>query len=764
MPNNILSEIIIITSYPPRECGIATYSQDLVKSIENKFKQSFNLRICALETETENHAYPKEVEYVLNTADKQSYADLSHSINYNIYAKLVLIQHEFGFFNTHEEDFLNLVHTITIPAIITFHTVLPNPNDKLKKHVLDLADVSAAIIVMTRSAKQILERDYGVSADKINVIAHGTHLVQHLDKPLLKYNYGFTGRKILSTFGLISSGKSIETTLKALPAIIKLNPTVLFLVIGKTHPSVIKEEAEKYREMLEKMVFELGINNHVQFINYYLPLEDLLEYLQLTDIYLFTSKDPNQAVSGTFSYAISCGCPIISTPMPHAQEVLSESEGVFIDFENSNQLADVVNHLLSDEKCRMDLTLSGLQRMSSTAWENTSLAHAKVFEKHSDARIELQYKLPKVNLEHIKNLTTDFGMIQFSIINQPDLSSGYTLDDNARALIAMCMNYKANGNKSDLVLISNYLHFIEYCMLPNGRLLNYVDKAKQFTKQNDSCNLDDANGRAIWALGFLVGIESIIPQTLVMKATRLMERSLKHIEEIHSTRSIAFAIKGIYYYNKTKPSIENVKLTEKLADRLERMFAHESESEWQWFESYLTYGNSILPEAMLCAYLTTDRDDYKKIAKHSFDFLLSNTFTGTQIKLISNKSWLQKGSFSEEFGEQPIDVAYTILALAKFYNVFKEETYSKNMKIAFNWFLGNNHLHQIIYNPCTGGCYDGLEDTHVNLNQGAESTVSYLMARLCVEEHLNSAYIAKLKKKYIPTNINQQASSSIGVM
>jgi glycosyltransferase involved in cell wall biosynthesis len=274
MPNNILSEIIIITSYPPRECGIATYSQDLVKSIENKFKQSFNLRICALETETENHAYPKEVEYVLNTADKQSYADLSHSINYNIYAKLVLIQHEFGFFNTHEEDFLNLVHTITIPAIITFHTVLPNPNDKLKKHVLDLADVSAAIIVMTRSAKQILERDYGVSADKINVIAHGTHLVQHLDKPLLKYNYGFTGRKILSTFGLISSGKSIETTLKALPAIIKLNPTVLFLVIGKTHPSVIKEEAEKYREMLEKMVFELGINNHVQFINYYLPLED----------------------------------------------------------------------------------------------------------------------------------------------------------------------------------------------------------------------------------------------------------------------------------------------------------------------------------------------------------------------------------------------------------------------------------------------------------------------------------------------------------
>lgn len=763
MPNNTLSEIVIITSYPPRECGIATYSQDLIKSLNNAFKQTFNLRICALETNSEKHSYPKEVSYVLNTSDQNSYLALTHAINFNIHAKLVLIQHEFGFFNRHEEDFLKLIHSITIPAIITFHTVLPHPNDALKKHVQELGQASAAIIVMTQSAKQILERDYAVCSDKVSVIAHGTHLVQHISKPLLKYNYGFTGRKILSTFGLISSGKSIETTLNALPAIITSNPSVLFLIIGKTHPSVIKEEREKYREMLENKVIELGLQNHVQFINYYLPLEDLLEYLQLTDIYLFTSKDPNQAVSGTFSYAISCGCPIISTPMPHAQEVLNGNAGIFIDFENSNQLADAVNVLLADEKYRKDLTLNGLQRMASTSWENASLAHAKVFEKHSDAKIVLQYKLPPVNLEHIKNLTTDFGMIQFSKINQPDLASGYTLDDNARALVAMCMNYEANGNMADLILISNYLHFIEYCMLPSGRFLNYVDKAKQFTVQNDACNLDDANGRAIWALGFLISMEGIIPQTLILKASGLMKKSLKHIEEIHSTRSIAFAIKGIYYYNKTNPTQENIKLTEKLANRLERMFAHESESEWQWFESYLTYGNSILPEAMLCAYLTTDREDYKKIAKCSFDFLLSNTFTGIQIKLISNKTWLQKGSFSEEFGEQPIDVAYTILALAKFYDVFKEETYSNNMKIAFNWFLGNNHLHQIIYNPCTGGCYDGLEDTHVNLNQGAESTVSYLMARLCIEEQLNMVHISKLKKNYLFTQPNQQVASTIGV-
>ena len=763
MIDNKLSEIIIITSYPPRECGIATYSQDLIKALNTTFNQSFNLRICALESKTEKHSYSKEVEYVLNTAEINTYSELSRSINNNIHAKLALIQHEFGFFNKHEEDLLQLISTISIPTIITFHTVLPKPNGTLKAHVQELAKASASIIVMTKSAKHILERDYGISSDKINVIAHGTHLVQHLDKELLKYNYGYTGRKILSTFGLISSGKSIETTLNALPDIIKTHPNVLFLLIGKTHPSVIKEEGEKYREMLEKIVITLGLQNHVQFINYYLPLEDLLEYLQLTDIYLFTSKDPNQAVSGTFSYAISCGCPIISTPIPHAQEVLNENAGAFIDFENSSQLANAVNHLLCDEKCRQELTLNGLQRMASTAWENSSLAHAKVFEKHSVAKIALQYKLPHVNLEHIKNLTTDFGMIQFSRINQPDLSSGYTLDDNARALVAMCMNYEANGNMDDLILISRYLHFIEHCMLPTGRFLNYVDKAKQFTNQNETCNLDDANGRAIWALGFLISKENIIPQALIIKATNLMNKSLKHIEGIHSTRSIAFAIKGIYYYNKTYPYQQNILLTEKLANRLERMFVHESESEWQWFESYLTYGNSILPEALLCAYLTCDREEYKIIAKKSFDFLLSNTFTGSQIKLISNRSWLQKGSVSEEFGEQPIDVAYTILALAKFYDVFIDETYKNNLKIAFNWFLGNNHLHQIIYNPCTGGCYDGLEDTHVNLNQGAESTVSYLMARLCIEEQFKASSIANYKRNYLFTNTKQQVASTIGV-
>ena len=264
--------------------------------------------------------------------------------------------------------------------------------------------------------------------------------------------------------------------------------------------------------------------------------------------------------------------------------------------------------------------------------------------------------------------------------------------------------------------------------------MNYVDKNREFTPQNSE-NLADSNGRAMWALGFLMSKSAILPKELTKTADAIMQKALVHLETLHSTRTMAFVIKGLYYYNLVKKSQENTALIKTLANRLVQMYRHESEPTWQWFESYLTYGNSILPEAMLCAYMETGDVDYKNIAKSSFDFLLSLTFNESRIKVISNKTWLQKGQQAAEHGEQPIDVAYTILALHKFYEVFRQDSYLQKMETAFNWFLGNNHLHQIIYNPCTGGCYDGLEEHSVNLNQGSESTLSYLMARLTVEKY-----------------------------
>lgn len=732
-----LSEIIFITSYPPRVCGIATYSHDLIKALNNKFSNSLSIKVCALESGEAEYEYPGEVKYILKTSISGEYEKLALKINKDNNVKIVLIQHEFGFFSLQERSFQQLLNKLSKPVVIVFHTVLPHPDKKLKFKVQKIAAACESVVAMTNNSSRLLTESYEIPKQKISVIAHGTHLVPHLSKKSLKRKYGFIGQKVLTTFGLLSSGKSIETTLNALPEIIKADPDVVFLVIGKTHPEVLKAEGEKYRNMLEAKIVSDKLTGHVKFINKFLPLPELLEYLQLTDIYLFTTNDPNQAVSGTFVYAMSCGCPIISTPIPHAREVLTPDTGIIFDFQNSQQLSDAVIRLLSDEPLRSNISSNTLQKIVSTAWENSAVAHIMLFEKISGHKILIQYNLPAIYLNHLKQMTTSTGIIQFSKVNQPDICSGYTLDDNARAMVAICMYYKFTGDKKWINYIRLYLNFIKLCQQPGGDFLNYVDNTNKFTPQNNFTNLDDANGRAIWALGYIASAMDLLPDDIVLEANTLLQKSVPCLEKMHSTRAMAFAIKGLYYYNMTVESQENLILIKTLAKRLVQMYKHESAQNWNWFEGYLTYANSILPESMLYAWILTGETIYKVIAISSFNFLLTQTFNESGIEVISNKNWLQKGQPVGHFGEQPIDVAYTIMTLSKFYDELMDEEYHIKMDTAFNWFLGNNRLHQIIYNPCTGGCYDGLEETHVNLNQGAESTISYLMARLTMEKYKN---------------------------
>lgn len=733
-----MPEILFVTSYPERECGIATYSEDLIAALNDKFKKSFNLKIAALQHTGDQYHYPDNVQYTLNTDDGQSYKMLAKNIN-NSNIQLVVIQHEFGLFKPNDADFLRFLEAIKKPIILGFHTVLPNPGLTLQESVLEMNRFVDSFIVMTESSKKLLVKEYDLEADKITVIPHGTHLIKPADKASLKEKYGVSSRKILSTFGLLSSGKSLETTINALPEIIRKEPEALFLIIGKTHPGVVKHEGEVYRERLVARIAELGLEKHVRFVNKYLALDELLEYLQLTDIYLFTSKDRNQAVSGTFSYAISSGCPIISTPIPHAVEVLDGGAGVIVDFENPQQLGEQVIRLLGDEGLRRQISLNGIHKLAPTVWENSALAHVNLFRKISHGKIRLHYKIPPINLRHFKRLTTHFGMVQFAQINTPDMESGYTLDDNARALVAMCQHYKISKDKSDLKYIQLYYNFIKYCLQEEGYFLNYVDQYKCFTAQNNE-NLADSNGRAIWALGCLLSMDGQLPPEIIHDAKKTFQKAVTNVFRIHSPRAIAFIIKGIYYSNMAFPSDENTSILKYLADRLVQMYLHESKPDWQWYESYLTYGNSILPEAMLCAYIETGNLAYKNIAKASFDFLLSTIFKDNTIKVVSNKGWLHhhnKSAVVPNGGEQPIDVAYTILALSTFFKVFNDVDYLQKMETAFNWFLGKNHLRQIIYNPVTGGCCDGLEENHVNLNQGAESTISYLLARLEMENQFS---------------------------
>ncbi len=743
-----LPEILFITSYPPRECGIATYSQDLINALNNQYDNSFECSICALESDTEQHFYKDQPKFILNTDQPFSYKKAVDDINKDHRIKLVVIQHEFGFFSTQEKAFKHLFTQIYKPLIFVFHTVLPTPNDELKTNVQEMSTVAESIIVMTENAAEILIKDYNVAATKIKVIPHGTHLIAPLNQKKVREKYNLKNKTVLSTFGLLSSSKNIETTLNALPSVIKTHPEVLFLILGKTHPSIVKHEGEKYREMLKAKVVELELEDHVRFVNEYLQLPILLEYLQLTDIYLFTSKDPNQAVSGTFSYAVSCGCPIISTPIPHAKEVLGNNNGIIFDFENAGQLSAAINSLLDNEALRNEISLNCLHKMASTAWQNSAIAHALLFEELLVNEIKLTYRIPKINLNHIKNMTTYFGIIQFSKISIPDINSGYTLDDNARALIAMCQHYELSKNTNDLGLIYTYLNYVKNCLQMSGLFLNYINKQEEFTAANFQENLEDSNGRAMWALGYVISLKNKLPQNITDEAENLFETALPFLINTHSTRAMAFIIKGLHFQN----NFNHRELIQVFASRLVQMYKHEKMEDWHWFENYLTYGNSLLPEALLCAYQSTKHSEYKEIAEESFDFLLSKIFINDTIKVISNKGWYVKDNLIETTlgGEQPIDVAYTIMTLEKFYTEFNKKDYKNKLNSAFNWFLGDNHLNQIVYNPCTGGCYDGVEEFNVNLNQGAESTISYLLARLSIER-INQPKVSK----YIRTEKNK---------
>lgn len=497
---------------------------------------------------------------------------------------------------------------------------------------------------------------------------------------------------------------------------------------------MIKAEGEVYRQMLEVRIKELGLENSVRFVNAYLELPVLLEYLQLTDVYLFTSSDPNQAVSGTFVYALSCGCPIIATPIPHALELLGDSSGVIFDFRNATQLAIATNRLLANEASCSKMRIAGLQKTAATAWENVAIAYTLLFQQVSGTTESLTYSLPPIDIGHIRRMSHQGPIIQFSKGNRPDIKTGYTLDDSARALMALCQASveakRVDGNK----YIKGYLDFIRFCQQPEGYFLNYVNKEYLFTAQNKEVLLEDSNGRAICALGFFLSYASHFPAAWKEEAEEVLHKYYPQILRIESPRSMAFVIKGLYYYNKVAPSSGISQLIKLLADKLAACYRSSAIGEWRWFEAYLTYDNSLLSEAMLLAHSVVNKEEYKQIARESFDFLLTKTFVGDRVRVISNQGWLQKGQEAHAYGEQPVDVAGVILALSQFHRVFGNEDYSMKRSQAFNWFLGDNHLHQILYNPVTGGCYDGLEENNINLNQGAESTVCYLMARLAMPD------------------------------
>lgn len=731
-----MKQVIVLTSYPPRVCGIATYTQDLLTALNRAFKGPVRYTVCALEDGLVSRNYPVEVTHTLNTKEVEDHLRLALEVDQDPRIERIWIQHEFGLFQGGEGqyllDFMDAVHK---PIAITFHTVLPSPSPERIATIRALAERTTDIIVLTERSARILREEYAIAEEKITVIPHGTHVVAWNDKELMKARHGFQGRRVLSTFGLLSTNKSIETALDAIVAIKERVPEVLYLVLGRTHPEVVRQEGESYREKLVQKVNDLGIQDHVRFVDRYLALDELLEYLQLTDIYLFTSKDPQQAVSGTFAYAMGCGCPVISTRIPHSSEVLDDGTGVLIDFNSPDQLAQAAIALLMDPERRERMGRNALQRMRGTAWENVAIAHARTFARRTNSTELLSFKWPPVSLRHLNNMTDSLGMLQFCHLSEPDPHSGYTLDDNARALIALCMHaHNEGGIGHDRPLAKRYLNYILHSQQENGTFLNYMDIDGNFTVQNQNENLDDSNGRALWALGVCAANEALLSQDMARKAENALERALPWVGDLTSPRAIAFAIKGLHAYNSVHRAAHITALIDRLAGRMLDTYNATATAEWNWFEPILTYGNAVLPEAMLLAYIETGRAAYRTTASATFSFLLDHLFKGDMLRVISNRTWMKPGVEPALYGEQPIDVAYTISALALFLETLGDPEHARKMHLAFEWFLGRNHLAQVMYNSATGGCYDGLEEHSVNLNQGAESTVCYLLARSIMEQ------------------------------
>jgi len=730
-------KMLIVSSYPPRECGLATFSNDIVNAVSNMFGNTMPIEVCALQNDDSHIKYNNEVTHILNTSVIQEYRTMAETINERDDIGLVCIQHEFGLFGgTYGDYLLAFLLALNKPVITVYHTVLPQPDKKRKKIVQTIANLSDRIVVLTRKSQELLISEYDYHKSKITIIPHGTHIVLWNQKNLLKTKYKFTNKMVLSTFGLISENKSIETVLYALPEIVEKHPNIIFLVIGKTHPEVIKKEGEKYRNILINIVEELHLKNNVFFVNEYLELNQLLEYLTLSDIYLFSSKDPNQAVSGTLAYAMSCGCAVISNPIPHAIETLSGDNGILLDnFGKSEEFQNAIFKLIENDELRLEMARISFSQSHATTWENMAIKYGLLYGELTNKMEDLRFNLPPIKLDHIKELTTEFGILQFSKFNEPDPDSGYTLDDNARALIDMVMYYNLHREESVLKFVHIYLSFIENIQREYGWFDNFMDYNLEITKQNIKANLEDANGRALWALGYLIAHKQIIPSSLVRRAERCWDLAFKNIDTISSPRAIAYVIKGLYhYYTVNAESVIKEKISH-LANTLLNHYNINSVDEWHWYEDYMTYANNVLPEAMMFSYLATNNKEHKKVAEVSFDFLLSQYFMKGKLKVITNRGWFKKNNERNFYGEQPIEVATTIVALDLFYEVTGNNKYKSQLEIAFSWFLGNNHLNQIMYNTKNGASYDGLEDIHININQGAESTLCFLKAQMIMEKH-----------------------------
>ncbi len=748
-------KVAVIGNFPPRRCGIATFTADLVEALTTQNPDGSVFAVAMNDT-AEGYSYPEQVRFELAQADLADYVRTADFLNLQN-VDVVSVQHEFGIFGgAAGEHLLVLLRELKAPVVTTLHTVLEHPDDTQRAVMDGLISYSERLVVMSALGRQFLETVYGVPGEKIDLIPHGIPDVPFSDPSFYKDTFGVEGKTVLLTFGLLSPNKGLEHAIRALPEITALHPELVYIILGATHPHLLRSEGESYRLSLQRLVRALGVEQNVVFYDRFVELSDLLTFISAADIYLTPYTNREQITSGTLAYALGAGKAIVSTPYWYAEELLADGCGVLTPFADPAALAENVLKTLGDAAARNAMRKRAYLRGREMIWSAVAARYYEAFERartHANSeRAALPKPLgarptefPQLELRHLKTLTDDTGMLQHALYSVPNYDEGYTTDDNARALIAG-VRLEAYGDTLEAEGLSGrYLAFLNYAFdRKTRRFRNFLTYERRWSEEAFS---EDAHGRALWALGTVLGRSR--DKNLRGLAGYLFEAALPETSAFTSPRAWAFTLLGLSDYLKRfggDRAAGSVQQT--LADKLAELYHTHSSPDWPWFEPVLSYCNAKLPHALIVTGHSLGRADLSAIGFSTLQWLIREQTQGDHLSFVGNGGFYPQGGVRAVFDQQPVEAHAHVSACLGAYRVSGEARYLDEATRAFEWFLGENDLGLPLYDPRTGGCRDGLHPDRVNQNQGAEATLAFLLSLL--ELRLDATYVPSPEAKAEP--------------
>ncbi len=737
-----IKRIAVIGDHLPRQCGIATFTADLCDALAAQFPKTQVFAAPVNDTDT-GYDYPPRVRFEIAQDDLSSYRRAADFLNINN-VDVVCVQHEYGIYGGKAgSHILALLNELRMPVVTTLHTILETPDLNQQKVMEELLRLSDRMVVMSHRGVKFLQEIYHVPLNKIQMIHHGTPDVPFVDSSFHKDRFGVEGKVVLLTFGLLSPSKGIEWMIEGLPAILERYPNLVYIVLGATHPNVLKKDGELYRLQLERMAKDLGVDRNVVFHNRFVDLEELVEFIGAADLYVTPYLNREQICSGTLAYTLAAGKAVVSTPYWYAEELLAEGRGVLVPFRDSQSLAGRVIELLGGEADRHAIRKRAYLFGREMIWSKVATTYMKTFEEVRDHRLrrpkpfsvptlnQRPTELPPFCLDHLYRLTDEIGLFQHAKYTIPNYAEGYTTDDNARALILTVL-LEDLGEEEEVSetkdLPSRYLAFLAHAYNErDGRFRNFLGFDRRWLEEKGS---DDSHGRALWALGSVAG-RSRDPERSALSG-QLFNTALKVMNECTSPRAWAFTLLGLHDYLKRYAGDRDAsQMQDRLSTRLMESFAHTSTPDWVWFEDSLSYTNATLAHALVLSGHAMNRSIYVETGLRALEWLASvQRAKDGHFTPIGSLGFYRRGGERARFDQQPVE-AYTMTsAYLEAYHIEGNQKWRKDAQHTFEWFLGRNDLRLPLYDPSTGGCRDGLHSDKVNRNQGAESTLAFLMALL----------------------------------